>query len=348
MSMAYLRKKTEAEFHRERANVFAVVAEGAPVTPANQLVLVQAAESAMRAATRAESPVLDLGEHATPSEVKRARRRRAVRLGREVFLPSWRDLCTGLPNSFLRSALWSMTAIGAAIPDSEDAPSNANLPAYGDVRLIASGPKLGSYDRRVFSVCLDLFRDRPLSADLLTRAVEVSYYEFLRKMNVTYNADSHNSLRASLKRLTALSLHIRTKGLELQLPRLVEVSFSDGESRGDPLLGSDLIYVRVMAAIAELFGPSSWTAVPHEALMAGKGLRSWLASFYSSHKGPYPIKLDELYEMTGATCDKPKFKYQLKAALTALKDPEVSDEIRVSHVDFGITEVTVHLARWKK
>lgn len=348
MSMAYLRKKTEAEFLRERANVFAVVAAGAPVTPANQLVLVQAAESAMRAATLAESPVLDLGEHATPSEVKRARRRRAVRLGREVFLPSWRDLCTGLPNSFLRSALWSMSAIGAAVPASVDAPTNANLPAYGDVRLIASGPKLGSYDRRVFSVCLDLFRDRPLSNEASTCAVEVSYYEFLRRMDVTYNADSHHSLRASLKRLTALSLHIRTNGLELQLPRLIEVSFADGESRGAPALGSDLIYVRVMAAMAELFGPFSWTAVPHVALLAGKGLKSWLASFYATHKGPYPIKLDELYELSGATCDKPKFKYQLKSALTALKDPEIPDEIRVFHVDFGITEVTVHLARWKK
>lgn len=340
-------RKSEADYHRERANVLGVVAAGAPITPTAQVVLMEAAEAANRAAARAESAILDMSELSTPTEVKRARSRRAVRLGRDVFLPSWRDLCTGLPNSFLRSALWSVAAIGTALP-SDSTSANLRVAAYGDVHLIANGPKLGSYDRRVFSACLDLYRDRPLFTEGSTGAVEISYYEFLRKMDVTYNRDSHTSLRASLKRLSAISLHMRTKGLELQLPRLIEASFADGEARSDRLLGSDLIYIRVMSSIAQLFGPSGWTAVPHEALTAGKGLKSWLATFYSSHSTPYPIQIDELYELSGATCAMPKFKYQLKGALTALQADSATPAVRIAKVEFGADDVTVHLARWEK
>lgn len=346
LSTNYRPKKTEADLLRERAAVFAVTAEGAPITQANQLVLIKAAESALQAAMRAESPILDLGENATHSEVRDARRRRSVRCGRDVFLPSWRDLCSGLPNAFLRSALWSATSVGAKVPASEVAAVSVDLPAHGDARLIAFGPRLGSYDRRVFAVCLDLYRERPLSAEHTDGAVEVSYYAFLRMMGVTYNADSHTSVRASLKRLSALSLHIRSRGFELQLPRLVEVSFADGTASGDRLLGSDRIYVRVMESIATMFGPASWTSIPHSALQAGKGLRSWLASYYQTHSGPYAEKLDKLHALSGSTCPMFKFKSQLKAALSALSDPDVPEEIRVAKVEWGIKEVTVYLACW--
>jgi hypothetical protein len=346
LSTNYRPKKTEAALLRERAAVFAVTAEGAPITQANQLVLVKAAESALQAAVRAESPILDIGENATQSEVRDARRRRSVRRGRDVFLPSWRDLCTGLPNALLRSALWSATSVGVTVPTSEVATVNVDLPAHGDARLIAFGPRLGSYDRRVFAVCLDLYRERPLSSEHTDGAVEVSYYAFLRMMNVTYNADSHSSVRASLKRLSALSLHIRSRGFELQLPRLVEVSFADRVASEDRLLGSDRIYVRVMESIATMFGPGSWTSIPQAALKAGKGLQSWLASYYQTHSGPYAVKLTKLYALTGSTCEMPKFKHQLKAALNALSDRLVPEEIRVSNVEWGIQEVTVHLTRW--
>jgi hypothetical protein len=279
-------------------------------------------------------------------EVRDARRRRSVRRGRDVFLPSWRDMCTGLPNSFLRSALWTSTSVGASVPSAEVAPVSIDLPAHGDARLIAMGPKLGSYDRQVFAVCLDLYRERPLSTEHARGAVEISYFEFLKMMGVTYNADSHHSVRASLTRLSSLSLHIRSKGLELQLPRLIEVSFSDGTAREDHVLGSDRIYVRILESMAELFGPTSWTSTPHAALRVGKGLKSWLASYYQTHSGPYPEKLERLYELTGSTCSRPQFKYQLKAALVALSSPEVPNEIRVSNVEWGIKELTVYLACW--
>jgi len=127
---------------------------------------------------------------------------------------------------------------------------------------------------------------------------------------------------------------------------MVEVSFADGEARGDKILGSDRIYVRVMELMAQLFGPTSWTSIPHEALKAGKGLRSWLAAYYRTHSAPYPHRFDQLYEMTGSTCAMPKFKYQLKTALATLSKLEVPDEIRVSNVEWGDLEVTVHMARW--
>lgn len=359
----------------KQANLLATVALGKPVTSEDQALLLNAAEATARAATRAKAPILQLTENATPTEVKQARRFRAIRKGKEVYLPSWRDLCTALPNGLLRSALWSVTAIGYGTQEEserkelvkdeafQELPSEpvdarqgteASLPTYGDFSLINRGPKLGWYDRRVFAACLDHYKgDRPLyrgdgtmTGDAEPSWIPISYFQFLQSMGVAYHPDSHKSLRKSLERLSALSLHVRAKGLEVQIPRLIEVSFSDGKGRGNSIHASDSILFRVLEPIAELYGPASWTAVPHSALTAGKGLKSWIASFYATHKGPYAMKVDDLYSLTGAVSVPGKFKSQLKETLDALKKSDIPKEIRVSGYEMNKAFVTVHLARW--
>jgi hypothetical protein len=66
--------------------------------------------AARRAAARAkadESPILELEQTATPAAVNAARTRRAVRRGRDVYLPCWSDYAVGLPNALLLSKLWT-------------------------------------------------------------------------------------------------------------------------------------------------------------------------------------------------------------------------------------------------
>lgn len=358
-------KKTRTEELNAQAHLVATVALGKPVNAVDEPTLHNVARALANAAKRSEAQVADLPPMATPAELQKARSRRAVRRGNDVFLPSWRELCTGLPNALLRSALWSVAAIGHGKEDAEAYAGTlqssldsegASLPAQGDVRIINRGPKLGWYDRRVFAACLDHYKDdRPLYKATETSGVAekpswvpVSYLKFLESMGAAYSTDGHNSLRKSFERLSAISLHVRSRGLEVQMPRLLEVSFADGESRGEKAKASDLILFRVLEPIAELYGPANWTAVPHEALNAGRGLYSWLATFYSSHAHPYPIQIKTLYAIAGATCLQAKFKFQLKEALNALSKPDVPDGIRVSDYQIDKSTVTVGLVRWGK
>jgi len=348
MNLAPVKKMSRSELLRERSAHTAMAVHGAAIEGAVQVTLMKLSENLAAAAARFEAPVHDLPDHATPSEVSKARSRRSVRKGRLVYLPSWKDLCTGLPNALLRSALFSAEAIGSAMPAEGVAFPEREVPAYGDVSLIVHGAKLGSYDRQVFAACLDYYRELPLQKSGDRAGINVTYYEFLKNMGVTYGLGSHTALRASLKRLATLSLFVRSKGLEVQVPRLIEVAFADSDARQDGKpLGSDIIVLRVLESVAELFGPAAWTSVPHEALRSGKGLGSWLSSFYSTHNAPYGISLDKLHAQSGSPASRSVFKFKLKAALDSLMDSAVPDEFRVASYDLGSTCLTVHLARWK-
>lgn len=318
--------------------------------------LLQAAGAAKTKALRAAQAILELPPHATQGEVRKARRGRAVRRGKDVYLPTWQELCTGFPNVLLRSALWSVQSIrhdGPAPAEGQTDVVKADearvLPSFGNTTLINRGPALGGYDRSVFAACLDYYReDRPLSPGGPAQWIEVSFYKFLESMGVSYHADSYRALRASLERLSAISLHVRHQGLELQIPRVLEVSFADGDARGDVPKSSDLIYFRILEPFAELYGSSKWTKVSHDALSLGIGLKSWLASFYASHKKPFDSKIVDLHQMCGSAARLSKFRVQLRDALTELQAPDQPLEVRVKEFVMDKTTVTVTMANWSK
>jgi hypothetical protein len=108
-----------------------------------------------------------------------------------------------------------------------------------------------------------------------------------------------------------------------------------------------LIFFRILEPFADLYGTARWTAVPHEALDAGKGMKSWVATFYSTHRVPRPLKFSTLQELTGSTAMPSKFKFQFKTALEALKAPTVPKRVRVREYEFTDTHATVHLVRWQ-
>lgn len=334
----------------------------ADLSPLEQRALLQAAEGEQRRATRKVQPILDLPLTATQTEMRRARRTRAVRRGKDVYLPSWQELCTAMPNALLRSALWSVKATryeqdGATGKDAlvQGPGDGVSVSVQGDATLINRGPTLGAYDRRVFAACLDYYRDdRPLNGGEDATWIEESFFKFIEGLGSKYHPDGHRALRASLERLSAMSLHVRVKGLEVQLPRILEVSFADGDARNEAPQSSDRIYFRVLAPFAQLYGHASWTAVPHAALEAGKGMRSWVATYYSTHSKPFETKLTDLHKLSGSAATFTKFKGQLRDALDELKASDVPLEARIERYEtdamafMDSKTITVHMAAWAK
>jgi len=317
-------------------------------------VLAQAAADTVEAVARrqqhrktveAATPVLELAANASASEVRTARQRRAVRRGKDVFLPSWKDAAVALPNALLRSALFS--ASNTRRPMFEEP-----IAAQGDVVLTLTGQALCDYDRRVFAACLSHYRDdRPLSPDDAPQAwVTSSFYMFAQDLDTSYCVKVHKAIRDSLIRLSAAHLRVRINRRDIPLPRLIDVAFDDGyagqEVEDCRLLGSDLIAFRVLESMANLFGPADWSAVPQPALTDYSGLASWLASFYSTHSKPYPLKVTDLYSYTGVTCELREFRRMLKTALEKLKLDTANPVVRVEHYELTKDLVTVHLARW--
>lgn len=303
------------------------------------------ARSQLRKA-RDEPPILELAPNASATELRQARQRRAVRRGQDVYLPSWREAAVGLPNLFLRSALFSASTAGAPLFE-------APIAAQGDTVITMTGLQLSDYDRRVFAACLNYYReDRPLSSRDDQPWVKVSFWQLAKDLGVAYGANVHKAIRESLVRLNAAHLRIRIKRQDIPMPRLIDVTFDDGyQGRGTPsklLRGSDLVAFRVLESMANLFGPTDWSSVNEAAIHDGSGLLAWLAGFYSTHAKAYSVKINDLLNYSGSACDLREFHRRLKTALVKLQSEKTPPDFRVADFDWSKAEVKVNLVRWEK
>ncbi len=309
----------------------------------------RAADGHEKRASLSEIPDLST---ASLSQVRATRRRRAVRIHEQVFLPSWQESTYGLPNALLRSALFTV----ATIDGDERRGAVFDLPifAQGDVVLKLTGLRLIDYDRQVLAAVLTAYRDLPLSKNAESGWVRLSFWQFASLMGLSYGLNVHVAIRESLIRLNAAHLRLRVNRRDVPLPRLVEVAFDDGyeELATDPrnLKGSDMIALRVPEGMAELFGPTCWTAVPAVALSEYAGLTRWLTSFYSTHSGPRALEIKDLCGLSGSDCELREFRRRLKNALARLEEPGTPPEIRVaaSVFDKKADTVEVFLERWNQ
>lgn len=318
------------------------------VAPGYQTAVLDGAEFIRRAAIRQarksqvasdEPPVATLHPDATQYEVRKSRARQSTRRGELVFLPSWSDMAQALPTAFLRSALFSTGRSVQAANDDVLAGGKSTLIAGKD---LFSGPDLTmkywgypmcQFDRQVYSACLDYYREIPLSAERSTEHLPTSFFEFSKRMGIQYNSDSHRAIRASLLRLSFAQMRVRFRNWNIEVPKLLSVTFEDGLLSGD-LKGSDVLLLRVTVAVAELFGPGAWTAIEKDAVRYS-GLRGFLASFYGGHSKGKWLGVNWLQSISGYESSTTNFKASLARALDKLMKEDTPDGCRVHEYHFS-------------
>lgn len=299
-----------------------------------------------RTAAAAASPVLVISPDATPAELRHARIRRAVSKGKSVYLPYCKDFVSGLPNAFLRSALFSVT--GPVNETLVDQP----ISAPGDISITLTGRKLVDYDRQVFAAVLSYYSDRPLAdRDTDSEWIKVSFWNFASAMGLASGASVHKAIRESLVRLNAAQMRLRINRRDILLPHIVEVIFNEVAPAkvGEVRARSDFQFC-VRSEMAELYGPHTWTKVPVKALSKYSGLVRWLAAFYRTHGEAYSLKVSQLHQLSGSTCALFEFRRRLKVGLTKLKGAGTPAELLVSDftLDADTDKLIVHLSRWSQ
>lgn len=334
--------KVAAEY-RALASATATVAlttepEQRPVIFAAADKLQRVAERTERKARAADSAIAVLPSDATVAEVRKSRQRQSTRRGELVYLPRWSDMFQALPNTFLRSALFSsgssvqMDSVKVLASDVSILVSEKRIGSYDTVTLTLSGYELCQFDRKVYSTCLDYYRDIPLSEDESPEYVKTSFYEFTTRLGQSYGLYTHRAIRASLLRLSLAQIRLRTDGWNLEIPKLLTVSFKDGDCSGR-YTGSDQLLFKVSVSVAGLFGPKSWTAVDKE-VVGYDGLLGWLANFYASHSKSKWLEVEWLHRMSGYESHLRNFKTSLVKALDKLRLAQTPDSCRVTEYHF--------------
>lgn len=223
-----------------------------------------------------------------------------------VSIQPWPVDCAGLPNVFIRSALF------AAIPDlseekERDFHSDREVPGLKGVRVLQTGPQLCQADLELWMALLTLLHRTPFGLIVSCRLSKV-----LHAQGLTDTGKNRAKTWARLTRLCRTNLSVTGEGF-----RFIGNLVHSAETHD-----SGVLVVRLDENIATMFMPGRFTLLDFRVRLAlrGQPLAGWLYGFYASHRAPYTLKVDTLRALSGSTvASRDKFCQQLRGALAKVQ-----------------------------
>lgn len=239
-----------------------------------------------------------------------------------VQLPLWPEPKRGAPNSFIRSALF------AAIQGKDRQYIKEGVLASQDGIIVKfTGEQLNQTDLDVWETIVHMARDQPLGTFCSFTA-----HGLLKAMGMPTGNSQHKQLHSILLRLTACAVEVTHEGKTYFGP-LIKSGAKDELTRH--------YGVELNKGIIRLFGENQWTALDWKQRqeLRGQPLAQALHAFYSSHRQPFPVKLETLQAYTGSRNKQmASFKRQVRAALGQLVDVGFL-------FSYGFKEDLVHVQR---
>ena len=228
-----------------------------------------------------------------------ARQREAAQL---IQLPLWPEPKRGTPNSFIRSALF------AAIQSKDRVfLKEAPLASQKGIVVKFTGEQLNQEDLTVWETLAHLAREHPLG-----HTCEFTAHSLLKTLGLHTGLSQHRQLHSTILRLTACAVEITHENKTYFGP-LVKSGLKDELNNH--------YRIELNRELIRLFGDNQWTALDwhQRQQLRGKHLAQALHAFYSSHRQPFPVKLDTLRSYVGSkNQQKAGFKVKLRAALDEL------------------------------
>jgi hypothetical protein len=225
-------------------------------------------------------------------------------------LPEWMDGKGATPNEIVRSALFTARNRNrrrAYLKQSE-------IVVTGGGSVLYLGEELRQDDELVWMRLLQLAKGRQLGEPVL-----FTPYSFLKAVGWRVNNWGYQHLRACLLRMKATAVQITSN----RLHRTVVTSLIDYIAMWDPDKHTPLAQweVRISKVMSLLFEDGAFTLIDLEQRKAlPKGIATKLHSYWSSHKEPYPVRVETLQRLCGSQNELRFFRRELKKALDALVD----------------------------
>ncbi len=206
-----------------------------------------------------------------------------------VQLPIWAEGRRGMPNSFLRSALFTCRCHS----DERQFLDELQLPSTSDFKITYTGMELSQDDEDVYMEIIHRSRYTPLGDSVMFSA-----YEILGSLRWGKSAKDYKRLQDTIHRLTGGTikiLHKQVKGYGGSLIRKYAFDELDdsGKTRYKVWLEPELI---------NQFQENNYTQLRYEQRkkLGKSGLSKWLHSYYSTHADPNGMKTITIKTMSGS------------------------------------------------
>ncbi len=253
----------------------------------------------------------------------------AAKPKRASAMPAWPETLRCVPNEILRCSLFN--ARNRNVRRIEDMPEH-DLVVLFNGRITYSGPELRQQDETVWLQLVHLAR---LAGP--GEPVEFVPKSFLESIGWPLNSQSYNNLRKCLKRFQKTSIAIHSDRLQagISLNMLPKFEWQDANRAA-------LRRYRVVLPpeLVELFSGGGFSRIEWQQRLAlPVGIATWLHGYYSTHRKPYPVKLQTLKDGCGVTFrDHSDLQETVARALLAL--------VEVGFLEsFEITDGIVHVMR---
>jgi hypothetical protein len=217
-------------------------------------------------------------------------------------LPLWPEPKRGAPNSFIRSALF------AAIQSKDRTYFKEQVVASQNGIVIKyTGEQLNQADLDVWETIVHMAREQPLG-----KVATFTAHSLLKALGLPTGNSQHKQLHSTLLRLTACAVEVTHEG-RTYFGALIKSGAKDEVTRH--------YAIELDRGIIKLFGDNQWTALDWKQRqeLRGQPLAQALHAYYSSHREPFPVKLDTLQAFTGSRNKQAAgFKRQVRTALEQL------------------------------
>lgn len=234
---------------------------------------------------------------------------------KKVQLPIWPNVVRGVPNGFLRSALFGAIAKGRRrYINGED------LAAIEGVTIRYKGERLDQGDLDVWENVLHAVRLQELGSQC-----RLTSYALLKLMGKTDTGKNRVTLQNRIERLVANALTVK-QGRYTYIGSLIAGAAKDEETQE--------WVIELDAKLRPLFAADQFTQIEWDVRreLDGQQLAQWLHGFYASHAKPFPMKVETLLKLSGSENDEPRSNRQkLRKAMDAVTEASTAHGEGFSH-----------------
>lgn len=228
----------------------------------------------------------------------------AVEAPQQMSLDLWPDSVRGVPNAFLRGALFGVSQ------RREVARKREMLTTVDGIEIWYRGEKFNQTDLDVWQMLLHMSRLHPLGS-----RVEFTAHAFLEELGRGTSGKHREELKEEISRLMGGVVEVTwTKEKKTFAGSLISNMYRDEETQRYVVM----LDPKMMALYESGYSQIYW---PHRRALKSNNLAKWLHGFYASHAKPFPYKVETLHKLCGSKqADMSGFRRLLRAALAQLVD----------------------------
>jgi hypothetical protein len=216
----------------------------------------------------------------------------------------WGESVRGVPNSVLRSALFTATKRGK-----RQYFERQKIATVDGISVVYTGPRLDQADLDVWEQCLHIARNSALGA-----RIRFTAYGFLKAIGRSTGKSDHEWLKGAFARLASSVVELKD-AKRAYFGGLISYGARNDET--------GFYELELNPKIASLYNDDGWTVEDWEQRkkLIGKPLALWLHGFYSTHAKPFDYKIETLHKLCGSEVKELfHFKAKLKDALVSLNE----------------------------